>query len=261
MNHEQAAKILRASVKDLSEPLKSAVEFTLATFYLPSSAELAKNFLAGLPYEVFMARDLRDTNPELKAKINAAYFTLMNTPDIWLNLEDLPHEEWRDVIGYEGLYQISNLGRVKSFKRDKRRILRAHIDWHGEYFMVALYKNNKSKLSRVHILVAKAFIPNDDKKPFVNHMDGNKQNNIANNLEWVTQSENQKHAYKLGLMRARRGTESSCSEMTEDEVRYIRENYIPRHREFGAKALAKKFNRGITTIRHIINNDTYKNVI
>ena len=253
MNQEQAGEILRANVKTLSESLKSAVEFALTNFFTPSAAELAKKFLASLS-------SMTTEDTELKAQIDAAYYTLMNTPEVRLDLEDLPHEIWRDIVGYEGLYQVSNLGRVKSFKRDRLRILRAHIDRHGEYFMIALYKDNKSKLCRLHILVAETFVPNIDKKPFVNHMDGNKLNNRASNLEWVTQSENQIHAYKLGLMKARKGIESPCAVMTEDEVRYIRKIYKPYDREFGAKALAKKFNRGITTIRHIINKDTYKNV-
>ena len=114
MNQEQAGEILRANVKNLSEPLKSAVEFTLANFYSSREAELAKKFLSSIPYEVFMARDLRETNPKLKSKIDAAYFTIVNDKNVWLSLENLPHEIWRDVVGYEGLYKVSNLGRVRS---------------------------------------------------------------------------------------------------------------------------------------------------
>ena len=68
MDTHEAGKILRASVADLPEPLKSAVGFTLAIFYQPSAATLAKKFLASVPYEVFMAKDLRENNPELKLK-------------------------------------------------------------------------------------------------------------------------------------------------------------------------------------------------
>ena len=256
MNHNEAGEILRASIAGLAEPLKSAIEFTLTNFYQPSAAVEAKNFLSSVPYEVFMARDLREKNPELKARIDAAYYTLMNDEKIWLSLEDLPHEQWRDVVDYEGHYQVSNYGRIKSLKRDKRKILRAHIDWHGEYFMVALYKDNKSKLSRVHILVAEAFVPNVDKKPFVNHMDGNKQNNIANNLERVTQSENQKHAYDSGFYKV--GAEHPLAKFTEEQVRYIREVCIPGDREFGMSALAKKL--GVSVIEGVYKRETYKNV-
>ncbi len=76
MNQEQAGEILRANVKNLSEPLKSAVEFTLANFFTPSAVDLAKKFLSSVPYEVFMARDLRETNLELKSKIDAALMFL-----------------------------------------------------------------------------------------------------------------------------------------------------------------------------------------
>ena len=97
----------KCTADTLSEPLKSAVEFTLATFYASSAAIEAKKFLASLP-------SMTTTDAQLKAKIDAAYYTLMNDANVWLNLEDLPHEQWRDVVGYERLYQVSNMGRVKN---------------------------------------------------------------------------------------------------------------------------------------------------
>lgn len=200
MNQNDAAKILRTSVKDLSEPLKSAVEFTLATFYQPSASQLAKNFLAGLPYEVFMARDLHDTNPTLKAKIDAAYFTIVNDEHAWLGLDDLPHEQWRDVIGYEGLYQVSNLGRVKTFFKGVFKMRKLVLCKPG-YFSMVLYKNNIPKSTRIHILVARAFIPNTEGKLEVNHRFGNKLDNRVSELEWVTQGENVQHAYDIDLKR------------------------------------------------------------
>ncbi len=105
-------------------------------------------------------------------------------------------EIWKDIEGYEGLYQISNLGNVKSLKNNI--ILKPSKNSKG-YLQVFLWKNGSGKLLRIHRLVAKAFIPNFDDKPQVNHIDGNKQNNRVNNLEWVTNSENQKHAFKIKL--------------------------------------------------------------
>lgn len=105
------------------------------------------------------------------------------------------HEEiWKDIEGYEGLYQVSNLGRVKSLKRlhTKERII-SHFLNHGGYARVNLWKDNKSKKYSVHRLVAEAFVPNPDRKPQVNHIDENKQNNHADNLEWCTQLENHNH--------------------------------------------------------------------
>ena len=116
-------------------------------------------------------------------------------------------ELWRDIEGYEGLYQVSNLGRVMSYARKgnwKNRILNGSFDKNG-YILVLLYKNNKTQCKKVHRLVAQAFIPNIENKPQVNHIDGNKENNNVNNLEWVTNKENSIHAWKTGLQHKHKG--------------------------------------------------------
>lgn len=99
-------------------------------------------------------------------------------------------EEWRDIIGYEGLYKISNLGNVYSYKYN--RCLKPSGD---DYLHVSLSKNKKVRPHNIHRLVAQAFIPNPENKPQVNHIDGNKCNNKVGNLEWVTATENTIHAY------------------------------------------------------------------
>lgn len=98
-------------------------------------------------------------------------------------------EIWKDVVGYEGLYQVSNLGRVKSLERidnlnhfRKGKILIQHI--YNGYLYVSLCKNGKIKMYRVHRLVAQAFIPNPNNLPQVNHKDENKTNNCVLNLEY-----------------------------------------------------------------------------
>lgn len=105
---------------------------------------------------------------------------------------------WKDIPDYGGLYQVSNLSEVKSFKRNKELILKREVNKQG-YLKVELYKNGKKKPFFVHRLVAQAFIPNLNNLPQVNHKDGNKQNNNIENLEWVNNSQNQKHAYDNGL--------------------------------------------------------------
>ena len=103
------------------------------------------------------------------------------------------NEEWRDIKGYEGLYQVSNLGRVKSFNYRGHEgcigILTPRLDGKG-YEMVALYKEGKVRNTKVHRLVAQAFIPNPNNYPQVNHKDENKTNNDVKNLEWCTNEYN-----------------------------------------------------------------------
>lgn len=108
-------------------------------------------------------------------------------------------EEWKDISNYEGLYKISDLGRVKSlYRKDKSGVVRAEkikstfYDGQG-YEIISLSKNGIKKTFRIHRLVAMAFIPNPDNKPEVNHIDENKAKNCAYNLEWVSKSENMRH--------------------------------------------------------------------
>jgi hypothetical protein len=110
-------------------------------------------------------------------------------------------EIWKDVIGYEGLYQISNFGRVKSFWRRKEIIMKLSNNGWG-YSFVSLRKNKtKIKSITIHRLVAIAFISNPENKEQVNHIDGNKQNNHYSNLEWCTRLENMRHGFKTGLIK------------------------------------------------------------
>lgn len=117
-------------------------------------------------------------------------------------------EIWKDISGYEGLYQVSNMGRVRSvdkyvqnhskfnFKKGQLKKLRPKDN---KYLIVDLYKSNKPKTCYVHRLVAFAFIDNPLNKETVNHIDGNVQNNCVDNLEWATPSEQNYHFYALGL--------------------------------------------------------------
>jgi hypothetical protein len=118
-------------------------------------------------------------------------------------------EEWRDIKGYEGLYQVSNHGRVKSLDRyinaklgsvmfRKGAIMTLQVS-HKGYNTIILHKKCKGSQFQVHRLVAMVFIPNPLNKPQVNHKDCNKKNNHAGNLEWATQNENMSHAVANGV--------------------------------------------------------------
>lgn len=98
-------------------------------------------------------------------------------------------EEWKDIPDYEGLYQVSNYGRVKSLKYGKERIMKQRKRKDG-YLLVCLYKDGVIKSFTVHRLVASAFIPNPNNLPQVNHKDENKENNCAKNLEWCDRKYN-----------------------------------------------------------------------
>ena len=102
------------------------------------------------------------------------------------------NEIWKDIDGYEGLYQVSNLGNVKSLNyrhTGKERILNPGTDKCG-YIQVNLYKNGKLKTFSIHRLVANAFLENPDHKSDVNHKDEDKNNNCVYNLEWMTRKDN-----------------------------------------------------------------------
>lgn len=189
-------------------------------------------------------------------------------------------EEWRAVEGYEGIYEVSNFGNVRSLEREtskknsnnkytlkaKRLKLCANSDG---YFNVRPHKNGRAKTVKVHRLVAKAFIPNPEGKLNVNHIDGNKTNNHVENLEWATHSENTKHAYNIGLMKYRvpspeakiQGEKSCHSKLKEADIRFIRCNSRKNGGKFTNASLANKFGVGQTVISNIINFKKWKHVI
>ena len=176
-------------------------------------------------------------------------------------------EEWKDVKGFEGLYQISNLGRVKSLDKlvvqktgqrywVKGQILKPYQDGCG-YLMVNLAHKGKKSMRKVHRMVAEKFCSNPDNKPCVNHIDSNNKNNRYDNLEWCTNLENIKHYWRSPL-KISYGEGNANSKLKTEEVLEIRRTYIKGDSIFGSKPLARKFGVSDMTIRNILNNKKWR---
>jgi UDP-2-acetamido-3-amino-2,3-dideoxy-glucuronate N-acetyltransferase len=133
--------------------------------------------------------------------------------ELWLGSPAKPQikdEEWRDVIGYEGLYQVSNYGRILSFIKDTNGY-EVRLSERGEGYLGASFTKGKTKSTlNIHRVVADAFIPKPDiqERLVVNHKNGNKSDNRVTNLEWVTYSENTRHAFRIGLLKMPKGKDS-----------------------------------------------------
>lgn len=127
----------------------------------------------------------------------------------------------------------------------------------GNYSILKLSINNTAKTRAVHRLVAETYIPNPENKPEVNHLDGDRTNNHISNLEWVTSSENKKH--KHHILNKCNGENHGQSKLNNEQVEYIRKNYIPKNKQYGMNALSRKFKVSTSTLHSIIHNKTWTN--
>jgi hypothetical protein len=180
-----------------------------------------------------------------------------------------PKEEWRDVKSYEGYYQVSNLGRVRSLDRCVKddyhisRILKGKIRTlftrPDKRIQLSLHKGNKRERADIHKLVAEAFVHKPKGRLEINHVDGNPSNNRADNLEWITRSENQKHAYRLGLKKALRGEQNKCSKLNNWQVQRIRlmKEVTPK---ITTRKIANFFDVSKTSIIYIFNRKTWTHI-
>jgi hypothetical protein len=182
----------------------------------------------------------------------------------------IEEEIWKDIPGYERLYQASNLGRIKSLAKmsknrggvylRKENFLKPTINNKG-YCIVKLYKN-EGKIKNtifVHKLISITFISNPKNYLEINHIDGVKTNNCVQNLEWCSRSHNVKETYRLNLKKAEtyKGEGNPTSKLKERDVLLIR----TLHKEgISNKNLATKFNVVVGTIGFIINNQTWKHI-
>lgn len=170
-------------------------------------------------------------------------------------------EQWRDVKGYEGIYQVSDMGRVKSVERIsaqnhllRERIRKPETDRDG-YQIVNLCKDGKVKLHKVHRLVGEAFLDNEQGFPQINHINGVKDDNRVENLEWISASGNVKHAFDSGLKQPRRiayyGERNPHCKVTDAQCEEIRE--IKRDKGYSNRRIADMFNIGTSQINRILH--------
>lgn len=173
----------------------------------------------------------------------------------------MPKELWLPVVGYEGIYEVSSIGRVRSVISHShyRNKIRVTCATSAGYPQLVLCKAGVRASRTVHGLVAAAFIPNPDKLPHVNHKNGIKTDNRVCNLERVTVSQNRMHCVANGLCTISKGTDRWNAAVTDDIVREIRRRYIPYKVSTGK--LAKEFGITQQTAWSIVFRETWKHVL
>lgn len=159
-------------------------------------------------------------------------------------------EIWKNIKGYEGFYQISSFGKIKSLRNDK--ILKLRIGKTG-YLYTVFSVNSVRKTVKPHRLIALNFIPNPEFKIDVNHIDGNKCNNRLDNLEWVTEQENVIHAHETGLSKGVRGEKSHYAKISDENVSAIRELFFKYN--LSQKHMASYFKISQAQISRIVTFD------
>lgn len=171
--------------------------------------------------------------------------------------------EWRPVVGYEDIYQVSEFGDVKRIKPDrhdtkaKGKPMKVTIEKWGYAAIELAHPENPPKYWKVHRLVAFAFLGECPDGMQVNHRDGNKLNNHYSNLEYVTPKENVKHAFDMGLRQSSKGENHGRAKLTDDIVRNLRIRYASGE---GVQQLAQEYSVDWSTMKDAVTRVTWKHV-
>lgn len=173
-------------------------------------------------------------------------------------------ELWKPIPGYEGFYEASTHGRIRSVDRIRKfkcrygymvnrpykgRVLVQSFDGKKNYLQINLSKDGKSKMELVHRLIATTFLDNPYNLPEVNHIDENKTNNSVSNLEWCNRIYNSNYGSKKD---STRGSKNPMSKISEQVVLEIKQSYIPNDKEYGITGLARRYNLSQTHVCAII---------
>lgn len=186
----------------------------------------------------------------------------------------VPKEMWKDIPGYEGYYQVSNRGKVRSVARTIKysgrwgkttktiggKLKKLVKDKNG-YLRTSLYKNGKSIRRGSHQLVAWAFLPNPQKLTCINHKNGIKDDNRVENLEWCTPEYNENHAKENGLKA--KGVQNGLSKLTPRDIKDIRERYVKGVNQYNpgtGKSLRDKYKISNTHLIRIVNRVWWKHI-
>lgn len=144
-------------------------------------------------------------------------------------MNPLDQEIWKPIEGFDGMYEISSKGRLRSWKgvnqcapKREKPIIRKQAKARGYNWVLLSNLNGKNKMGRIHRLVASTFLPNPEGKPEVNHKNGIKDDNRVENLEWVTREENMSHAWDIGLFPDQKGEGNRASKLTKQDVLTIK---------------------------------------
>lgn len=167
-------------------------------------------------------------------------------------------EIWKDVVGYEQYFMISNTGRIFSKRTNKEIVATIGKTGYAMFTTKIGGRTGKSIAFKVHRLVAESFIDNVDDKPYVNHIDGVKTNNTVQNLEWCTAKENVNHAIKTGLHVIKFGEDHGSTKLNEEIVRKVRSLYATGLYSYAD--IAKEMNLKTRTVAGIVRRETWKHI-